>query len=311
VAETLELLARRLRLSYAAIDIPASDGEERLLASVGESVGQPVTVDLVAGGVRIGELHLEAGPERDAFGRGDRVLLEDVGAQVGALVQAVVANRELMRSRQELVSTREEERRRLRRDLHDGLGPSLATLAMRLEAAEELIATDPAQASAVVQRLAELARDEIAEVRRLVDGLRPPALDQLGLVSALRQRAAQHELAAGGAALVWTVDADKDVEPLPAAVEVAAYRIVLEAVTNALKHSDARACTVTLRREDGFLRVSVQDDGRGLAAGSPAGVGLFSMRERAQELGGTCTISSTEHGTLVDARLPVGAEERT
>src|SRR6185436_12697783 len=125
------------------------------------SVGKPVTVDLVAGGIRLGALHLEAGPDRDAFGRGDRLLLEDVGAQVGALVQAVLANRELMRSRHELVSAREEERRRLRRDLHDGLGPSLATLALRLETAEDLIATDPAQAAELVGGLADLARDEI------------------------------------------------------------------------------------------------------------------------------------------------------
>ena len=269
VAETLELLARRLRLSYAAIDVPASDGAEPLLASVGRSVGKPVTVDLVAGGIRLGALHLEAGPDRDAFGRGDRLLLEDVGAQVGALVQAVLANRELMRSRHELVSAREEERRRLRRDLHDGLGPSLATLALRLETAEDLIATDPAQAAELVGGLADLARDEIAEVRRLVEGLRPPALDQLGLVSALRQRAAQHELAAGDGDVVWTVEADRDVEPLPAAVEVAAYRIVLEAVTNAVRHGGGRACTVTLRREDGHLRVRVQDDGQGLVVGSP------------------------------------------
>ena len=308
VAETLELLARRLRLSYAAIDVPASDGGEPLVASVGESFGQPVTVDLVAGGIRLGTLHLEAGPDRDAFGRGDRLLLEDVGAQVGALVQAVLANRDLMRSRHELVSAREEERRRLRRDLHDGLGPSLATLALRLENAEDLISTDPVQAAELVGSLADLARDEIAEVRRLVEGLRPPALDQLGLVSALRQRAAQHELAAGEGDVVWTVEAERDVEPLPAAVEVAAYRIVLEAVTNAVRHGGGRACTVTLRREDGHLRVLVQDDGHGLVVGSPPGVGLFSMRERAQELGGTCTISSTANGTLVDAVLPVAAE---
>ena len=270
-----------------------------------------MTVDLVAGGIRLGTLHLEAGPDRDAFGRGDRLLLEDVGAQVGALVQAVLANRELMRSRHELVSAREEERRRLRRDLHDGLGPSLATLALRLENAEDLISTDPAQAAELVGGLADLARDEIAEVRRLVEGLSPPALDQLGLVSALRQRAAQHELAAGEGDVVWTVEAERDVEPLPAAVEVAAYRIVLEAVTNAVRHGGGRACTVTLRREDGHLRVLVQDDGHGLVVGSPPGVGLFSMRERAQELGGTCTISSTANGTLVDAVLPIGAEDLT
>jgi signal transduction histidine kinase len=307
LTETLTLLSRRLRLSYAAIDVPAANGDEPVVASVGRTEGDPVTVELMAGGTRIGSLHLEAGPDRDRFGRGDRRLLEDVGAQVGALVQAVLVNRDLQRSRQDLVTAREEERRRLRRDLHDGLGPSLATMAMRLESAEDLIATDPEQARQAVAALAELARDEIAEVRRVVDGLRPAALDQLGLVSALRQRAAQHQLGAPEEGMVWTVDAE-DVEPLPAAVEVAAYRIVMEAVTNAVRHSGARACTVALRREDGVLRVRVEDDGEGLAEQRAAGVGLFSMRERAEELGGTCVVTSTGHGTLVEARLPLGQE---
>ena len=109
---------------------------------------------------------------------------------------------------------------------------------------------------------------------------------------------------------MWAVEADDDVEPLPAAVEVAAYRIALEAVTNAVRHSHARACTVALRRQDGHLHVRVEDDGQGLAATRPAGVGLVSMRERAEELGGTCTVTSTEGGTVVDVLLPLGEDAR-
>ena len=304
LTETLTLLSRRLRLAYAGI--AAGPDTDRLAASVGEpGTRTPVVVDLVAGGTQLGTLRLEASPDRDAFGRADRRLLEDVGAQVGTLVQAVLANRELQRSRQEIVSAREEERRRLRRDLHDGLGPSLATMALRLEAAQDLIGTDPVQATESVAGLADLARDEITEVRRLVDGLRPAALDQLGLVSALRQRAAQHELSAGAHAMVWSVEAADDVEPLPAAVEVAAYRIVLEAVTNALRHSGARACTVTLVRNEADLLVEVRDDGQGVVADHPAGVGLGSMRERAEELGGSCTVISGADGTRIVARLPL------
>jgi signal transduction histidine kinase len=159
-----------------------------------------------------------------------------------------------------------------------------------------------------VAGLADLARDEITEVRRLVDGLRPAALDQLGLVSALRQRAAQHDLTAGEGAVVWAVEAGEDVEPLPAAVEVAAYLIALEAVNNAVRHSAARACTVSFTREGGDLLLRVRDDGQGLADERPAGVGLVSMRERAEEVGGTCVVTSDETGTLVDARLPLGVE---
>jgi two-component system, NarL family, sensor kinase len=221
-------------------------------------------------------------------------------------VQAVLVNRELQRSRQHLVTAREEERRRLRRDLHDGLGPSLATLAMRLESVSDLIDHDPAEAARLADRLSEQARAEIHEVRRLVEGLRPPALDQLGLVSALRQRAEQHRVPGDGrVGMTWTVESRGEVEPLPAAVEVAAYRIALEAVTNALRHSGAETCSVTLQREGGQLLLRVQDDGHGLAADPRAGVGLTSMRERAEELGGSCTVASDETGTVVAVRLPI------
>ena len=310
LAESLTLLSRRLRLSYAAIEAaPTGDVE------VGTRRGTPVTVDLVVGGAQLGRLLLEVEPSRDPFGPGDRRLLEDVGAQVGALVQAVAMSGELQRSRQRLVTAQEEERRRLRRDLHDGLGPSLATIAMRLEATRDLIEEDPEEAAAAVGRLADLARDEIAEVRRLVEGLRPPALDQLGLVTALRQRAADHAVGVrpgGGRGLAWTVEADADVEPLPAAVEVAAYRIAMEAVTNAERHSDADACTVRLRRDDGVLQVLIRDTGSGLAATPGVGVGLTSMKERAEELGGSCTVTSGPGtGTVVEARLPLGGSEDT
>ncbi len=189
LTEALALLARRLRLSHASVEVPATEGAEPLAASFGEPRGRPVTVDLQAGGHHLGVLRLEVAANRDPFGPGDRRLLEDVGSQVGGLVQAVLANRELQRSRQRLVTAREEERRRLRRDLHDGLGPSLATMAMDLESVQDLIERDPRRAAELVGSLSDQAREEIAEIRRLVDGLRPPALDQLGLVSALRERA--------------------------------------------------------------------------------------------------------------------------
>ena len=108
--------------------------------------------------------------------------------------------------------------------------------------------------------------------------------------------------------MTWTVEAADDVEPLPAAVEVAAYRIALEAVTNALRHSGAERCTVSLQREDGTLLLRIRDTGRGLAADPGAGVGLTSMRERAEELGGTCTVTSSGTGTLVEVRLPLSGE---
>ena len=310
--ETLVLLARRLRLSWAAIEVFGDGPEDRLETSYGEPRGSATVIELVVGGTQVGRLLLEVDADRDPFGAADRRLLEDVGAQVGALVQAVSINRDLQRSRQHIITAREEERRRVRRDLHDGLGPSLAALAMRLEAARDLIADDPAQAEDLVGELAELAREEIAEVRRLVDGLRPPALDQLGLVSALRQRADQHNLATGmhrgRAGLTWAIEADDDLGQLPAAVEVAAYWIVVEAVTNATQHSESDTCRVVLHRDDDVLHIEARDSGVGIRPEPRQGIGLSSMRERAEELGGTCTVTSAVGtGTLVEATLPLAA----
>ena len=304
--EVLELLARRLHLSFAAVDVFATPTSEPLTAAIGTPIGTPATVDLAVGGATLGRLRVEVDVGHDPFGPGDRRLLEDVGAQVGALVQAMGANRELQLSRQRLVAAREEERRRLRRDLHDGLGPSLATLAMRLESATDLIHEDPDEAADLVARLSEQAREDIGEVRRLVEGLRPPALDQLGLVSALRHRAAEHSDGSGPVRVPWTVEADDDLEPLPAAVEVAAYRIAVEAVTNVQRHSGADRCTVRLSRADGQLHLEVTDTGKGLAEDRRPGVGLSSMRERAEELGGSFDVEPRPGGgTCVRASLPL------
>jgi two-component system NarL family sensor kinase len=305
--EALELLARRLHLSFAAVDVLATPASGPIAASIGVPAGTPATVDLSVGGTTVGRLRVEVDAGHDPFGPGDRRLLEDVGTQVGALVQAVTANRELQVSRQRLVAAREEERRRLRRDLHDGLGPSLASLAMRLEAATDLIDEDPEQAADLVSRLSDQAREGIGEVRRLVDGLRPPALDQLGLVSALRHHAAEHGAAQAG--VPWSVEAGAGIEPLPAAVEVAAYRIVLEAVTNVQRHSGADRCVVRLARQDGDLDIEVSDTGSGLAADRRPGVGLSSMRERAEELGGSFEAGDRPGGgTVVRVRLPLDQE---
>lgn len=302
--EALELLARRLHLSFAAVDVLATPTSGPIAAAIGTPTGTPATVDLSVGGTTVGHLRVEVDAAHDPFGPGDRRLLEDVGTQVGALVQAVTANRELQVSRQRLVAAREEERRRLRRDLHDGLGPSLASLAMRLEAASDLIDDDPEQAASLVSRLSDQAREGIGEVRRLVEGLRPPALDQLGLVSALRHRAAEH--GASGAGVPWAVEAADDIEPLPAAVEVAAYRIVTEAVNNVQRHSGADRCVVRLARQDGELHIDVSDTGSGLAEDRRPGVGLSSMRERAEELGGSFEAGDRPGGgTVVQVRLPL------
>jgi signal transduction histidine kinase len=212
---------------------------------------------------------------------------------------------DLQRSRERLVTAREEERRRLRRDLHDGLGPALAGISMRLEAAAELVQDDPAAARALLDELRLETAGSVADIRRVVYELRPPQLDELGLAGAIEEHAAR---VAPGTPRIH-VDARLGAGALPAAVEVAAFRIVQEALVNAIRHSGARNCSVRLER-DRELEVVVRDDGAGIPDGHPAGVGLGSMRERAAELGGTCTFEPARGGgTIVRARLPLSAQQ--
>ena len=273
--ETLGLLRRSFALSYVAIEASAEEAGEPVRIALGELRGEPTSVALEVAGRPLGRLDLEVSPMRDPFGPRDRRLLEDLGAQVGALVQALVVNRQLRHARERLVTAREEERRRLRRDLHDGLGPSLASALMRLEVAQELIATDPAAAAELVARTTDQTEAAVVEIRRVVEGLRPPVLDQLGLVAALRAHAADHNHAAAagrGDRLTWSVEAD-ELGALPAAAEVAAYRIVVEAVTNATRHSRGSHCEVRLRRLADGLSIEVVDDGIGFDDLRPAASG--------------------------------------
>src|SRR5215204_6136003 len=212
------------------------------------------------------------------------------------------ANTELQRSRESLVNTREEERRRLRRDLHDGVGPQLAALMLELETASDLASDNP-EASALIAKLSKRAREIVSDVRHSVHALRPPALDELGLVEALKEGAIQY----GPADLRVSVENPQDLSDLPAAVEVACYRIVQEALANVVRHAGASRCSIRLilDEDEGALSVEVEDDGRGIRDYDSIGVGMISMRERTEELGGWCTVESVEGGgTLVRALLP-------
>ncbi|MFC5996221.1 sensor histidine kinase [Pseudonocardia hispaniensis] len=298
-----------LQLSSVAIEV---DGGQRV--ALGPEPAEPAIVPLVAAGERIGRLVLGPRPGERTLGRRDlRVLRELARPIAGAARAAREADRavrlaaDLQRSRERLVIAREEERRRLRRDLHDGLGPALAGLTMRAEAAREL---GPAQARDLLAEIVAEAQSALGDVRRLVDGLRPPALDTLGLTGAVEA----HLRGRPGATPV-AVDVPAPLPELPAAVEVAAYRIALEAVTNVDRHAAARSACLRLALEGGALVVEVTDDGRGGAAGRDerdAGVGLSSIRERAAELGGSCTvIDRVGGGTQVRAVLPLRRAEES
>jgi signal transduction histidine kinase len=206
----------------------------------------------------------------------------------------------LRKSRNEIHAAREEERRRLRRDLHDGLGPELAGITLGVGAARNLAGGDPEKSLELLSHLQDQAEAATRSVRGLVDGLRPAALDDLGLVAAIRHKA---ESMFSGSSIDLQIEAPSERLALPAAVEVAALRIVLEAVTNVIRHSGATRCLLTISARDA-LAIEVVDDGQGVG-GSHLGVGLDSMRERAEEVGGTLTIQDGDGGgTRVSATLP-------
>jgi len=297
-----DAIATALNLRYVAIEI--ADGDRvRMAANHGRQVDDPLRLPMFYRGTVVG--WLLAGPPTTAsrLSAADRRLLADFARQAAATVHAVALTGQLMQSRSRLVASREEERRRLRRDLHDGLGPTLAGLTLQLEAVGRLVGHDPETAAVRLRRLKATLQDAVIEVRRLVDGLRPPALDDLGLVEAIEQHVAA--MPGGDAGPTVFVETAAPLPDLPAAVEVAAYRIATEAALNAIRHADAQTCRIGLRF-DGSLHVEITDDGRGVVDGQRSGVGLQSMRERAAELGGACVITPADpHGTVVRARLPV------
>ena len=201
----VETVATALKLPYAAVTLvqqgpPAggdetgrpADTRERVVASYGAPAAAAVCLPLVYGAETVGYLHLVPRPGETAFAPADRRLLADSAAHTGVVVHAVRLTDDLRRAHERLVATREEERRRLRRDLHDGLGPQLASLALTLTAARAYLARDPATADALLRELGTHVQDAIADVRRLVYALRPPALDDLGLAGALRDQALRY-----------------------------------------------------------------------------------------------------------------------
>jgi two-component system, NarL family, sensor kinase len=296
----VDAVARALRLPYAAVELATPDGYVPG-AHVGTPRGAPLEIPLLAQGESVGRLLLSPRRADEELSPADRTVLEMLARQAGPAVQAVRLYGDLQRSREQLITAREEERRRLRRDLHDGLGPSLAAIAMQLAAAGTLTG-QPDALHELLAGVEEQTRQALADIRRLVYDLRPPALDDLGLVSALREQGRRFTN------LRVTIEADERFDDLPAALEVAIYRIASEAITNAAKHGNATSCEVRLS-VDGALELEVRDDGDGLPELLRAGIGMSSMRERATELGGTCSIVSAEGGgTVVHARLPVHEE---
>jgi signal transduction histidine kinase len=297
LATLTETVAAALKVPYAAI---ALGGETA--AEVGVR-GQAalLEVPLVYQGEPVGELRVEPRSGERALTAKDQRLLEDLASHAGSAGHAVRVTRELQRAREQLVTAREEERRRLRRDLHDGLGPTLASQALIIDTAGLVLDSDRGRAVDLLRQATAQSHAAIDEVRRVTHELRPPALDDLGLADALREAAAVFT----GGGLLTSIVAPDPLPSLPAAVEVAAYRIAQEALTNVARHAHATRCRIDLRVAEA-VELTVTDDGVGLDGGRRAGVGLASMRERAEELGGTLRITADGRGTIVVARLPLG-----
>ena len=259
-------------------------------------------------GQTVGEFILAPRGPGETFSLLDRRLLDDLAKQAGVALyaaqqtwQAQQLAADLQHSRERLVTAREEERRRLRRDLHDGLGPALASLTLKVDAARDELGYDTQSASVMLNGLKGDIQAAISDIRRLVYDLRPPALDDLGLAASLRLLAERYQ----NADLTITCDLPESTPALPAAVEVAIYRITAEALTNVVRHAGARACRVRLT-VGSQVELEISDDGRGLPPDAAAGVGRISMRERAAELGGECTVTAAPGaGTTVRVWLPL------
>jgi signal transduction histidine kinase len=290
-----------MRLPWVAVAL-----QDGATAECGERRGQTATFPIQAGDHHFGSLAVATRSDVEDLTPGERRLLTDLARDLATMLNAGRLTKDLQRARNELVQTREEERRRIRNDLHDGLGPQLAGIGLQLDITRSHFATDSSEALVTLARAKSALGEAIDDIRRLVDGLRPPALDEVGLLSALHQQITVLD-GDGEDHMAIDLRGPERLDRLPAAVEVAAFRIVTEAVNNAVRHSGARHCTVSLTLRGGLV-VEVRDDGCGMGAASP-GIGLASMRQRAEELGGSVQVETGAFGTVVTASLPLERAE--
>jgi signal transduction histidine kinase len=296
-------VATMMRLPFVAIEV-AGD-EPALIAEVGERSGLAVReFALVHQDEPLGVLLTQPRNGETSLTTRDETLLEQVAAQASIAVAATLMSIDIRRSRERLVVAVEDERRRLRRDLHDGLGPSLTASTFRLDTARALLGSRVEEADELIGAVRADVAAALNDIRRLVYDLRPPALDDLGLIGALSRQLD----VPSPTGLQVSIDAPELMPPMSAAVEVAAYRIVMEAVTNVRRHSAARCCRVIITGDD-HLRIAVCDDGPGGQTWT-AGVGLTAMLERSAEVGGTFTAGPTPAGGRVEACLPLTGAAR-
>ena len=298
----VQTIARTLKIPHVAIWLPVSENQFDPVAVWGKTPDHVEMLPLTYQNTIIGHLAVAPRGPHESFNHHEKQLLQTIAALTASTVRAVQLSDELRQSRQRIVTAREDERRRLRRDLHDGLGPQLASQTLGLEAVEQLMTATPDKARQLLASLKTQAQEAIADIRRLIYELRPPTLDDLGVVGALQQSAARYEREK----LRFTFEIPEPLPELPAAVETAVYRITQEAMINIVRHAQASQATIRLVCHDHHLVLTISDNGNGMPQVHQSGVGLQSMRERAAELNGRCVIESLPGGgTKVEACLPL------
>jgi signal transduction histidine kinase len=299
----VETIAQALKIPYAAIEVQSEVGSERLAWYGYLGPDEPFSrIPLTVQGVAVGQLNLGTERLQDVWPQGKQEMLKDLIRQVSIAVQSVRLTKELHRSRERIVTAREEERRRLRRDLHDGLGSNLASMMLRLDEAVQVHEQDSVQSMNAIRNVQAQMRTSLDDIRRLVYKLRPPILDELGLGFALQELAVQFQ----DRNLQVLLDGVDEPFELSAAAEVAIYRIVQEALTNVVRHAQASRCSIQLRNEEQAVLLVIQDNGTGVIQASSGGFGIRSMRERAEELGGRYELDARSgEGTRIKVRIPI------
>jgi signal transduction histidine kinase len=293
-----ETIVRSMRVPYVAVELQERD-RRQLFAECGEPTTSVQAFDMVTHGERVGRLLVATRTVGGRFTPRESRLLETVALHAAVAAEATRLIRDLEDSRSRLIVAQDKERARLWRDLHDGVGSALTGMAMQVRAARKCV-RDPARVGEILDGLADDLRDCRSELRQLVDHLQPHALDR-GLAAALRAECRRFS----SSTLSVDLDIADDLDGLPVATQVAAYRIVAEALHNVARHAQARTCRVTVGRRRS-LTVDIVDDGVGIKAPRQGGVGLNSMRERASELGGDCcVVPAGAGGTAVRVRLPI------
>lgn len=294
----VESIATTLHLPYIAIELDGDDGKTFTYGSPQTQAVEHV-FPLQYLDRPLGSLIALSRTAGYPLAQSDYHILQEVALQIGVALYLSNMTEVLQSSREQIVVAREEERRRIRNDLHDGLAPTLSSFQLQLGAIRRLMVVNPGEAETIIQELGRDLKQATQDIRDLVYHLRPPMLDELGLIGAIQSLGLLDDH------LQLELDVPDPLPPLSAATEVALYRIVTEAVHNVAKHADATVCAIRITLDPGALSLTITDNGRGLPAGYSSGIGHESMAERAAELGGTFSLlPAAPSGTCIEVRLP-------